>query len=474
MNRNRLLIAGSRSGVGKTTISLGIMRALKKRGLKVQPFKVGPDYIDPGFHTLMCENNSYNLDSYFLGRKGVKEIFLKNSAEADISIIEGVMGLYDGRGADSESSSAEIAKILEAPVILVIDAGKLAQSAAAIVYGYKNYDSELNLKGVIINNISSQRHYRLLKEAVESEKVGVEVLGYLPRNIEIELPERHLGLVPADESSGVIDYGEKLSSLIEEYIDLERIKVLASSAKDLTLEESKSKKITSAKIDTNFISDEFKNRVLNNQIKIGVAYDQAFNFYYQSNFDMLKDAGAEIIYFSPINDKSLVDVDFLYLGGGFPESFLEELSANSAFKNDFLAKVKSGLPLYAECGGLMYLCSSIKNFDGKSYAMCSLFPVDVEMTDSLQEMGYREIESISNNILFKNGEKARGHVFHYSKLSGPINELESNFQYQNSRGGYSVNDNVLASYLHLHFASNPKIVKNILQSALEYKQNWEG
>ncbi|ADQ15606.1 cobyrinate a,c-diamide synthase [Halanaerobium hydrogeniformans] len=473
MNRNRLLIAGSRSGVGKTTISLGIMRALKNRGLNVQPFKVGPDYIDPGFHTIMCENNSYNLDSYFLGRKGVKEIFLKKSAEADISIIEGVMGLYDGKGADSVSSSAEIAKILETPVVLVIDAGKLAQSAAAVVYGYKNYDSELNLKGVIINNISSKRHYKLLKEAVEAEKVGVEVLGYLPRNIEIELPERHLGLVPAGESSGVIDYGEKLSSLIEEYIDLERIKLLASSAKNLTLAELKKQNITTVNSDMSFISDDFKNRVLENEIKIGVAYDQAFNFYYQSNLDMLKAAGAEIIYFSPITDKSLVEVDFLYLGGGFPESFLEELSANSAFKKDLLSKVNSGLPLYAECGGLMYLCSSIKNFNGKSYAMTSILPLEVEMEDSLQEMGYREIESISDNILFKKGEKARGHVFHYSKISGPINEQELNYQYKASKGGYSVNDNVLASYLHLHFASNPKIVENILQSAVKYKQKRE-
>lgn len=466
MNRKRLLIAGSRSGVGKTTISLGIMRALKKRGFNVQPFKVGPDYIDPGFHTLMCENHSYNLDSYFLGKKGVKNTFLKNSAEADISIIEGVMGLYDGKGEKSESSSAEIAKIIEAPVILIIDAGKLAQSAAAVVYGYKNYDPDLNLKGVIINNISSHRHYELLKKAIESDRVGVEVLGYLSRNMDIELPERHLGLVPASESSGFISYAEKLSSIIEKYIDLEKIKDLASSAKELDQEEFSSGQYMSPV--KSFISEEFKNKVLENKVKIGVAYDQAFNFYYQSNLEILQEAGAEIIYFSPISDKSLADVDFVYLGGGFPESFLEELSENTDFKEDFISKVDSGLPLYAECGGLMYLSRDIKNFDGKRYDMCSVLPVEVEMTDKLQEMGYREIESIKNNILFKKGEKARGHVFHYSKLSGSIHELELNYSFHNSRGGYGINDNVLASYLHLHFASNPKITKNILESALEY------
>jgi cobyrinic acid a,c-diamide synthase len=467
MENRRLLIAGSRSGVGKTTISLGIMRAFKNRGLNVQPFKVGPDYIDPGFHTLISEKASYNLDSYFLGSSGVKKLFLQKSEAADISIIEGVMGLFDGRAKDSESSSAEIAKTLKTPVVLVIDAAKMAQSAAALVYGYKNYDPDLNLKGVIINNISSSRHYQLLKQALESDRVGVEVLGYLPKNLELELPERHLGLVPVGESSGVIEYADKLSELIEQQIDLDRLEVLAASAGILTEDEIQTDN-SSANITADF-SKELGSR----KVKIGVAHDQAFNFYYQSNLDLLQEAGAEIIYFSPIADQNLPDVDFLYFGGGFPESFLEELSTNESFKKDLLLKVEKGLPVYGECGGLMYLSRSIKNFDGRSYDMCSLIPLEVEMTEKLQEMGYREIEAIRDNILLKKGEKARGHVFHYSRLSGSSKKVKLNYRFKDSCGAYSTAENVLASYLHLHFASNPNLIKNILESALRYQQSRE-
>lgn len=207
MNK-KLLIAGTRSGVGKTTIALGLMAALKKRGLQVQPFKVGPDYIDPGFHTLICSQNSYNLDSYFLGTAGVQQIFSKLSAQADISIIEGVMGLFDGKGKDSVSSSAEIAKTVKAPVVLIIDARKIAQSAAAEVYGYKHYDPDLKLKAVIINNVSSQHHYQLLRDAIKAKMPELKVLGYLPKNQELKLPERHLGLVPVAESKELENYLE--------------------------------------------------------------------------------------------------------------------------------------------------------------------------------------------------------------------------------------------------------------------------
>ena len=222
MNK-KIVIAGSRSGVGKTTISLGLMAALKKRGFKVQPFKVGPDYIDPGFHTLICGRDSYNLDSYFLGAAGVNKVFSEKSKQADISMIEGVMGLFDGKGKNSTSSTAEIAKIINAPVILIIDARKVAQSAAAVVYGYKNYDQKLNLKGVIINNISSPHHFELLKKAIKDKMSDLIVLGYLPKNQDLELPERHLGLVPVSESSELKAYSQKLVELMEKYIDIEQV-----------------------------------------------------------------------------------------------------------------------------------------------------------------------------------------------------------------------------------------------------------
>jgi cobyrinic acid a,c-diamide synthase len=458
MNK-KIVIAGSRSGVGKTTLALGLMAALKKRGLEVQPFKVGPDYIDPGFHTLICDRNSYNLDSYFLGAAGVRKTFSKMSQQADISIIEGVMGLFDGKGKDSVSSTAEIAKIIKAPVILVIDARKVAQSAAAVVYGYKNYDQDLNLKGVIINNVSSAHHFKLLKEAIEAKMSDLKILGYLPKNQDLELPERHLGLVPVSESRELKAYSQKLIELLEEYIDLDGV-----------IEISKLDNIVETDSAANF-EPGLKEEVKKEKIKIAVALDQAFNFYYQENLELLKEAGAEIVEISPVSDTQLPEVDAVYLGGGFPESFLQELSANKEFKTALKEKIRQGLPIYAECGGLMYLCSQVKDFEGKEYQMLDLIPAEIEMTSKLQEMGYREVEATADNLLFKKGEKARGHVFHYSRISKIAQNVKRSYSYRKTEAGYSTLDNILGSYVHLHFASNPEIVKNFLDKASAYKKS---
>ncbi|TDO92167.1 cobyrinic acid a,c-diamide synthase [Halanaerobium saccharolyticum] len=456
---NKIVIAGSRSGVGKTTLALGLMAALKKRGLRVQPFKVGPDYIDPGFHTLICGRNSYNLDSYFLGAAGVRRTFLKNSQQADISIIEGVMGLFDGKGKDSVSSTAEIAKTIKAPVILVIDARKVAQSAAALVYGYKNYDQDLNLKGVIINNVSSAHHFKLLKEAVTAKMSDLKILGYLPKNQDLELPERHLGLVPVSESRELEIYTQKLIGLLEEYIDLDGV-----------IEISESDKVVEVDSTADF-KPEFKNEIKKEKIKIAVALDQAFNFYYQENLELLKAAGTEIVEVSPLMDSQLPEVDAVYIGGGFPESFLQELASNKEFKSDLKEKINEGLPIYAECGGLMYLSSRVKDFEGKEYQMLDLIPAEIEMTSKLQEMGYREIEAVSDNLLLNRGDKARGHVFHYSKISKIEGNVKKNYSYRKTEEGYSSLENILASYVHLHFASNPELVKNFLLKALAYKKS---
>ena len=482
MNK-KIVIAGSRSGVGKTTISLGLMAALKKRGLKVQPFKVGPDYIDPGFHSLICGRKSYNLDSYFLGAAGVKKVFSENSKQADISMIEGVMGLFDGKGKNSISSTAEIAKIINAPVILIIDARKVAQSAAAVVYGYKNYDQKLNLKGVIINNISSSHHFKLLKEAIKNKMSDLIILGYLPKNQDLELPERHLGLVPVSESSELKAYSQKLVEIIEKYIDIEQLIKISQveskiSFKDNMAVKSNIKKINKnnesknkEEIEKNIFSNNFKAKMRSENIKVGLASDQAFNFYYQANLDLLKAAGAKIVEFSPLKDSRLPKVDAVYLGGGFPESFLQELAANKEFKSDFKEKVKQGLPAYAECGGLMYLCGQVKDFEGKEFKMLGLLPVEIEMTSKLQEMGYQEVEASADNLLFKKGEKARGHIFHYSRISEIDQNVKRSYNYQKKEEGYSSQDNILASYIHLHFASNIQIVKNYLEKALIHKKS---
>jgi len=481
MNK-KIVIAGSRSGVGKTTLALGLMAALKKRGLKVQPFKVGPDYIDPGFHTLICGRNSYNLDSYFLGADGVRRTFFKNSQQADISLVEGVMGLFDGKGKDSVSSTAEIAKIIKAPVILVIDAHKVAQSAAAVVYGYKNYDQDLNLKGIIINNVSSPHHFRLIKEAVEAKMSDLKILGYLPKNQDLELPERHLGLVPVSESQELEIYSQKLIKLIEEHIDLDQlIKISELEANNLlnnnlsTKNKNNNHRAKGIKISAEIESDNFaaafKNKMKKEKIKIAVALDQAFNFYYQENLELLKAAGAEVVEVSPLMDSQLPAVDAVYIGGGFPESFLKELALNKEFKRDLKEKINEGLPIYGECGGLMYLSSRVKDLEGKEYQMLDLIPAKIEMTSKLQEMGYREIKAVSDNLLLNKGEKARGHVFHYSKISKIEGNVKRKYSYRKIKEGYSTLENILASYVHLHFASNPEIVKNFLLKASAYKKS---
>ncbi|MGM0547721.1 MAG: cobyrinate a,c-diamide synthase [Bacillota bacterium] len=465
MNK-KLLIAGTRSGVGKTTIALGLMAALKKRGLQVQPFKVGPDYIDPGFHTLICSQNSYNLDSYFLGTAGVQQIFSKLSAQADISIIEGVMGLFDGKGKDSVSSSAEIAKTVKAPVVLIIDARKIAQSAAAEVYGYKHYDPDLKLKAVIINNVSSQHHYQLLRDAIKAKMPELKVLGYLPKNQELKLPERHLGLVPVAESKELENYLEKLIQIIEKYLDLEALLEIAAVEKNPEFKTG-----TQFKPFVDLFKSDFKKDISKNKIKVAVAFDQAFNFYYQANLDLLQELGVKIIEVSPLNDAKLPEVDAFYLGGGFPESFLAELEANKSFQASLKAKAKAGLPIYAECGGLMYLCNSIEDLNGAKYNLAALIPAQIKMTSKLQEMGYREITALSDNLLLAKGDQARGHVFHYSQITNIAAELKQKYEYRDKLEGYSSSDNILASYVHLHFWSNPKMVQNFLTRALSYQKN---
>ncbi len=447
----RLVIAGTASGVGKTTISIGLMAALTEKGFDVQPFKVGPDYIDPGFHNLVTGNTAYNLDSYFLNQKRIKETLAHGAKNSDISIIEGVMGLFDGkRGKDNTGSTAQVAKILQTPVILVIDAKKMAQSAAAMAYGYQNFDQQLDVKGVIFNNIASKGHYQMIKERIKGQ-LDLKVLGYLPNDKELKLPERYLGLVPTSESDDLKRFITKLKSLIKNYIDLEKVVELAKEASELKVNEQ-----------TIFnLKKEF-------DLKLGLAYDKAFNFYYQANLDILEELGAELKYFSPLNDKKLPEVDGLYLGGGFPESYLAELETNKSMQDDIYQQVKSGLAIYAECGGLAYLAEEIIDFTGKSFSMLGLIPARVEMTDKLQAMGYVKAKARHDNLLLKAGEEVKGHEFHYSKLI--LSDKKNNYSYQLSGGKEEsvrkegvVANNLLASYVHLNFASKIDLARRFLQ-----------
>ncbi|MBM7623598.1 cobyrinate a,c-diamide synthase [Sporohalobacter salinus] len=455
----RVVIAGTQSGVGKTTLATGLMAAMTRKGYEVQPYKVGPDYIDPGFHTAATERISRNLDSWMVSSDKLIEIFCRNSQEAGISIIEGVMGLFDGHRTDKRSgSTAEVAKILSAPVVLIIDAGKMAQSGAALAYGYKNYDSKLNLAGVILNRVSSESHYQILKEPIK--ELGVSVLGYIPHQESLELPERHLGLVPTVETPQMNEYIDNLAEIILQNLDLNQLYNLAAETEELEPKEN------SLFLQTKSVSG----------IKLAVARDEAFNFYYEDNLDLLKQSGVELEYFSPVSDTTLPKgAAGLYIGGGFPESFLEELSNNQSMQESIKEAITAGMPTYAECGGLMYLTEAITNFDGETYSMIGKIPGQIKMKNRLQAMGYTEAEVRENNILLNQGDSVRGHEFHYSELVGLPDDTTYAYQLTGGKGkdnrlGGILKDNLLASYLHLHFAGNPVIIDNFINSCLKFSE----
>ena len=436
----KILIAGTSSGVGKTTISLGIMQALTKRGLKVQPYKVGPDYIDPSYHTFITGRDSRNLDSYMLDDEKIKYIVNKSSENADISVIEGVMGLYDGFGIDLDAcTSSYTSKILKSPVILVINGKAIASSAAAMVLGYKELDKNVNIKGVIINNVKTNSHYNLIKEAIE-KYCNIEVLGYFPPNEKFSLESRHLGLVPSVEIESLKDKFNNLGDEIEKYINIDRL-----------IEISESEEIES-EFNLNNLP-KFKNK------KIAIAYDKAFNFYYKENIELLEHMGVEIIKFSPINDKSIPDVDCIYIGGGFPEVFAKELHLNESMKLSIKNAHEKNIPIYAECGGLMYLGEKLEDLNGNIYDMVGIFKGTSKMTNSLKRFGYCDGIAKEETILSNKGEVIKGHEFHHSEFKSDENcaykmvKKRCNKVIDEWDGGYS-KGNTLATYLHTHFYNN--------------------
>ena len=448
----KILIAGTSSGVGKTTISLGIMQALTKRNLKVQPYKVGPDYIDPSYHTFITGRYSRNLDSYMLEDEKIKYIVKESSKDADISVIEGVMGLYDGYGIDlDDCTSSYTSKLLKAPVILVINAKAMATSAAAMVLGYKMLDPNVNIAGVITNNVRSKSHYDLLKEAIE-KYTGVEVLGYFPPNKEFSLESRHLGLIPSVEMDSLKVKFDNLADEIEKYINIDRI-IEISETEDF---------------DSSFDLDNFieKNKVTDKTIAI--AHDKAFNFYYRENIDLFEKLGMKIEYFSPISDKKLPKCDYVYIGGGFPEIFAKELDENTDIKFSIMNAHINKIPIYAECGGLMYLGEKLEDQNKDIYNMVGIFKGCSKMTSSLKRFGYCFGEAKKDNILAKKGEIIKGHEFHHSVFESEeecayhMRKLKDDKVIDEWEGGYS-KDNTLATYLHTHFYNNLDCIANFIE-----------
>ncbi len=466
-NKNGFLIAGTHSGVGKTTVTLAILEALTRRGMAVQPFKVGPDYLDPTFHRIVTGRSSRNLDGWMMGRAEVLNCFARASSDVDFSVIEGVMGLFDGlRGRSEDGSSAQIAKWLSMPVILVIDAAGLARTAAAIVRGCQALDPELKIGGVIFNRIGSKNHLDILREAVEST-CGIGVLGGFPKEERIAFPERHLGLVRAGETL-TSDIRGRLAEMAERFLNLDEI-VKMEYAVRLPLPRP--------------LPDA--GRGGKKTCRIGVALDAAFHFYYQDNLDLLEKAGAELCFFSPIDDAEIPpDLDGLYLGGGYPEVHAERLSKNESMIASIRQFAARGGPIYAECGGLMYLANGIETIEGKSFPMAGLLSGSVRMGKKLKALGYREIEAQNDTLLLGRGERARGHEFHYSEWISPpragegLGEGFLHKPYRLFRGGETTeyreegfaDGHLLASYVHLHFASNPDIPTRWVSACAQFRR----
>lgn len=453
----RLVIAGTTSGVGKTTVVAGILAALRGRGLRVQPFKCGPDYIDPSYHTLAAGLPSRNLDSWMLTREAMMELFVRASSRVDIAVVEGVMGLFDSRsGLEDSGSTAEIARWLDAPVVLIVDVSKMARSAAAMVLGYRQFDPGLRLAGVILNRVAGPLHLRWATEAVE-EGAGVPVLGYLPDDSSIELPERHLGLVPAAESGDLPACIEGIRLQVEQTMDIDGLIRLAGET---------------AGVPGPPPGSLFPDTAVPERAVIGVARDEAFNFYYEDNLDLLAAWGARLVPVSPVHDTSLPpDIAGMYIGGGFPEVFARELAGNCLFKADIAKAAANGMPIYAECGGLMYISEGIIDGSGERHEMAGLIPCWSVMQRRLVQMGYVVAEAIQDSIIATRGQRLRGHEFHWSTLTSSSGEpayrkIEPEEQLEGAVAG--PRGNVLGSYLHLHFGSEPSLARRFVDSCAAY------
>jgi cobyrinic acid a,c-diamide synthase len=454
-----LVIAGTQSGVGKTTVTLGLLYALVRRGLTVQPFKVGPDFIDPGHHTRAAGRVCRNLDGWMLNREANLTLFRRQAGDADVAVVEGVMGLFDGYdGASEAGSTAQMAKWLGLPVLLVVDARAMARSAAALVHGFASFDPALSLAGVVFNRVGSPAHLEYLQQALTSVP-GVRCFGGLPRDQELAIPERHLGLTTAEDHPLDEAYLGRLADRLETHLDLDG---LLEALPQLTLPAEAAPATTPA------------------SVRLGVARDQAFCFYYPENLELLASFGAELVPFSPLADRELpAGLDGVYLGGGYPELYAEQLSANAALKQALKQGAAAGLPLYAECGGLMYLAREILDLEGRPHPMAGVLPFTVRMLSRLKALGYREVTLTAPGLLGPAGTTARGHEFHYSEIVGEPVGVSRLYRLTPRRGGAAVSEgysekNVLASYVHLHFGSNPEVARHLVASCRAYKKLREG
>ncbi len=456
----RIVISGLSGDSGKTMVSCGLLTYLKQKGMNISGFKKGPDYIDSAWLSLASGKPARNLDTYLMSFPTVKNSFLKNAANNEISIIEGNRGLFDGADNQGTHSTAELAKLLQAPVIIVQNISKVTRTAAASILGCIKLDPDLNIAGVILNQVAGERHGKVARNAIE-QLTGIQVIGMIPRLPEsYVLPSRHLGLITPDEFEKKSVILEDLRKVIEEHVDISKIIKIAGSAPLLEDEEPEA------------YSDEF--HLEKEKLKIGYFKDQAFSFYYSENLESLSAAGAELIPISAIHNNDLEKLDALYIGGGFPETNLTNLTLNYEMIVSLKQLAEDGLPIYAECGGLMYLAEEIE-WKGRKHELTGILPIKIRMHDKPQGHGYCEATVDNDNPFYEKGTFLKGHEFHYSKIYEHDPDLKSSLSISRGVGCFNKRDgltykNVFASYIHIHALATPEWVKGMITSAGDYQQ----
>ncbi|AFZ20865.1 cobyrinate a,c-diamide synthase [Allocoleopsis franciscana] len=472
-----LVIAGERSGVGKTTVTLALLSFLSRHKQSVQSFKVGPDYIDPMFHQQVTGRPCRNLDPVLTSENYVQDCFTRHVQGVNYALVEGVMGLFDGAsGREDWASTAHIARLLELPVLLVLDCSRLSRSVAAIAHGYKTFDSRIQLTGVVLNRVGSDRHLELLKDALEP--LQIPVLGVMRRQDNITIPARHLGLVPTAEMVQLDDLIDRLAHLAESCFDWELLFPLLTSPSDSDPPQPSTPLASSLKLrlikgGTRFKVPQVMGDLGGDPVRLAVARDRAFSFYYQDNLDILQELGAELVPWSPLTDTALpADVQGLYFGGGFPEVFAQPLTENTCARESVRLAILTGMPTYAECGGLMYLCEQIRDFEGQSWSMVGVLPTTTVMGKRLT-VGYRQATALQDSPLLKAGARVWGHEFHHSQLTVmPEKPLFETRGYDQKGEGKAATEGwrrhqVHASYVHLHWGGRPEIPARFLQGCIK-------
>ncbi|MDY0041440.1 MAG: cobyrinate a,c-diamide synthase, partial [Desulforhabdus sp.] len=450
----RLVIAALRGGAGKTVVSLGVAAAWRiKRGLRVVPFKKGPDYIDAGWLSVAAQSPCYNLDPFLMKSDEMLLSFVQRAGEGDVGLIEGNRGLYDGVDVQGSFSTAELAKLLSAPVVLVLDATKMTRTAAALVLGCQQLDPEVRIAGIILNKVAGKRHEKILQGAIE-KYCGVPVVGVLPKEGNMFFPERHMGLVPPQEADNAAEAMKWAAARTCECVDLGALWRIAESADTLGWPATAVQ--TGASV------------YASKPVTIGIVRDAAFQFYYPENLEALQERGAILQEISSFEDCPLPTVDALYIGGGFPEAHLRILAANSVFRESLRGEIDAGLPVYAECGGLMFLCANILH-KGCKFPMTGIFPYDVVLEAKPQGHGYTILECVRENPFFAKGARFKGHEFHYSRVIGCDSSLPFVFRLQKGHGIVAGWDglcykNTLASYSHVHAVGNKSWAEAMVHS----------